>query len=474
MEQKMKELVVPIKGMHCRACEITITDRLEELPDVKKAEVSLKSKTATIYANHLPPTSVIHKAIQKAGYDIGYDEKPLVSKNPNDYINVLLGIGLVVWVGVMFQYFNINDLSSFGANGKTGGTMALIVGLTAGFSTCMALVGGLVLGLSARHAEKHPSAGPAQKFRPHLFFNLSRIVTFAFLGGVIGSLGSFLSLRGPALGLLTIFVGIVMFLLGLQLTEIFPRLSNGGLTLPSGLAKKLGLQNRRQKEYSHKNAAILGGLSFFLPCGFTQAMQLYAISTGHFTSGALVMGLFAIGTTPGLLAVGGLTSVVTGDFAKRFFKVVGVAVVAMALYNIGNGYNLTGWPKPFAKPVVVITQPQPKANPLPALYEKENQKPVDTNNTPPKDHTLRTVFYVKKDIFPNKFTVKAGEEYTLEVDAKEDGAGCMSTIMIPGLVDQPQYIKGGATNKLTFTAKRQGNYTITCAMGVPRGTITVM
>jgi len=469
----MKELVVPIQGMHCRACEITITDRLEDLPDVHKAEVSLKAKSATIYANHLPPTSAIKKALQKAGYEIGYDGKPFFNKNLNDYINVLYGIAIIVVFTVVFNRLHVSDLAAFGVNGKTGGTMALIVGLTAGFSTCMALVGGLVLGLSARYAEKHPNAKPTERFRPHIFFNISRIITFTILGGVIGAIGSFLSLRGSALGLLTIFVGLVMFMIGLQLTEIFPRLTSGGLSLPSGTARALGLQQRRQKEYSHKNAMVLGGLSFFLPCGFTQAMQLYAISTGHFMTGALIMGLFALGTTPGLLAVGGLTSVVKGAFAKRFFRVVGVAVVAMALFNISNGYNLTGWPKPFERSIAV-SQNQPKASPVAALYEKENQKPIATGNVASKGHTLRAVFYVKKDIFPSKFTVRANEEYALEVDAKEDGAGCMSTIMIPGLVDRPEYIKGGKTNRLMFTAKRTGNYTITCAMGVPRGTITVM
>ena len=469
----MKELVIPIKGMHCRACEITITDKLEELPDVKNAVVSLKSKSATIHADHLPPNSAIKKVLQKAGYDIGYDQKPFISKNFEDYMNILYGVAVVVCFAVLLKVLHVDSLTSFGANGKTGGTMALVVGLTAGFSTCMALVGGLVLGLSARYAEKHPDATSVERFRPHLLFNVSRIVAFSILGGVIGALGSFLSLKGYALGILTILVGVVMLVLGLQLTEIFPRLSGVSITLPSGLAKVLGLQHRREKEYSHKNAAVLGGLSFFLPCGFTQAMQLYAISTGHFTTGAIVMGMFALGTTPGLLTVGGLTSIVKGSFAKRFFKVVGVAVVAMALYNMGNGYNLTGWPKPFDKPTSV-TLSKPTAAPLAALYKKENQKPVNTDNAASKDHTLRTIFYVKKDIFPNKFTVKANEEYTLEVDAKEDGAGCMSTIMIPGLVNQPQYIKGGETNKLTFTATRTGNYTITCAMGVPRGTISVI
>jgi sulfite exporter TauE/SafE/copper chaperone CopZ len=473
----MKELALPIKGMHCKSCELIIGQYLEDLPDVKGTEVSLKTKTATIYADHFPPQRALRRAIQSAGYDIGYDEKPWFSRNTKDYINILYGGAIIVWFAVLLKYLHVSDLSSLGSGGKTGGVMALFVGLAAGFSTCMALVGGLVLGLSARHAEKHPTASPAERFRPHIFFNLSRIITFFVLGGIIGLAGSFLSLKGSLLGGLTIGVGIVMLLLGLQLTEIFPRLSNGGLTLPSGLAKFLGIKKHRDKEYSHKSAAVLGGLSFFLPCGFTQAMQLYAISTGSFMTGAAVMGLFAIGTAPGLLSVGGLTSVVKGAFAKRLFKVVGVAVVAMAIYNIGIGYTLTGWPKPFSsKPATVSQKPlkAPSAAPPSPSPSKDKKPPATANSSTSTDHTLKTSFRVKGDISPRSFTVKANEQYVLAVDAKEDGSGCMSTIMIPGLVNQPEFLKGGETNKLEFTATRPGSYKITCAMGIPRGTITVI
>jgi len=87
---------------------------------------------------------------------------------------------------------------------------------------------------------------------------------------------------------------------------------------------------------------LLGGLTFFLPCGFTQAMQLYAISSGSVLTGALTMGVFALGTAPGLLGIGGLTSVIKGAFAKPFFKFVGLMVIGLSLFNISNGMNLTG------------------------------------------------------------------------------------------------------------------------------------
>lgn len=467
----MKELVLPIKGMHCKACEIMIGQNLEDLPDVKRANVSLKTKTATVYSNHLPPHSALRKAIQKAGYDIGYDSKPRVSHKLADYENILYGAVVLIVFAVILKVTNLGSIGALNTSGKSSGIVALLVGVTAGLSTCMALVGGLVLGMSARHAEKHPTATPMQKFRPHLLFNLSRIISFFILGGLIGLLGSVFSLRGSLLGMLTIFVGVVMLLLGLQLTEIFPRLSNRGFTLPSGLAKFLRINNRSEKEYSHRNAIVLGGLSFFLPCGFTQAMQLLAISTGSFASGALIMGMFAIGTAPGLLGVGGLTSVIKGHGTKRFFKVAGVVVVAMAFYNMSNGYNLTGWPKPFSRASQIVEKAPPKFTPTPLTGEVATPEQVADSET---DHTLRTTFWLKSDIIPSSFTVKANETYTLEVDAKEDGSGCMSTIMIPGLNNDPQYLKSGKTNKLKFIARRTGTYKITCAMGVPRGEIKVI
>lgn len=451
----MDKLTIPIKGMHCRSCEIMITEQLEELRDVKKAEVSLKSKTAVVYADHMPPQSVLKRAIAEAGYEVGYEAKPpVITPNKNIYRDVAIGVAIVILLAVILNILGLTKLSNISTTGASAGVIALTLGLTAGFSTCMALIGGLVLGISARHAEKHPTATAFEKFRPHLFFNLGRLISFVVFGAVIGALGAAFQLKGGLLGGLLVFVGIVMFLLGLQLTELFPRLTSGKITLPGGLAKKLGIKQRGEKEYSHKNSMLIGGATFFLPCGFTQAMQLFAISTGSPITGALIMGAFALGTSPGLLGVGGLTSVIKGAFAKRFFRIVGVAVVAMAFLNISNGYNLLGIGNPFAQ---LWSQSETASS---ASFSGKN--------------VLETTFTLKKDIIPSTFTTNAGQPTTLVVDVKEDGQGCMSTIMIPGLDNSPQFLKGGEKIVLNFTPKKKGKYQITCAMGVPRGTLTVI
>ena len=449
------EKTVPIKGMHCASCELLIAEELESIPGVTSAQASLKTSSATIVSAEQVSDKDIESAVQAAGYEVGYESgrKPFITHNERVWKDFAIGIIVVLGLYVLFQVLGIDKLVSSTSNSTSTGTMALLVGLTAGFSTCMALIGGLVISVAAKYAENHPTETALQKFRPHLFFNAGRIVSFIAFGAIIGAIGSAFALKGTFLGLLTIAVGAVMLVLGLQLTEIFPRITRG-LTLPSGLAKKLGINTRKEREYSHKNAFLMGAATFFLPCGFTQAMQLLAVSTGNPLQAAVIMGAFAIGTTPGLLTLGGLTSVVKGAFAQRFFRIVGVIVVAMALINFANGFTLAGLNRflDSSKPMVNTT-----------VQQESSEGSV----------ILNTTFKLKEDIVPSKFTAKVGQKTTLVVDVKEDGQGCMSTIMIIGLDDSPQYLKKGKKIELTFTASKPGTYTIACAMGVPRGSITV-
>ena len=451
----MNKIVLPIKGMHCRSCEILIEERLREIPDIKNVSVSYKRSEAVVYSKKQIDFSVLQGAVEEAGYAIGKnDPKAWISKEPKDYRDTLVSLIILFGLYLIGNKFGLFNISTGGSGNPSNLTIVLLVGLTAGLSTCMALVGGLVLGIAARHAEKHPEASPLQKFRPHIFFNLGRIASYFILGGLIGLIGKAFQLTGPTLGVMTIVVGVFMLVLGLQLTELFPRLSSGGLTLPAGIAKLFGLKQKHTQEYSHANSVVTGALTFFLPCGFTQAMQLYAMSTGNFWSGAAIMGIFAIGTAPGLLGIGGLVSVVKGRFATLFYKTVGLVVISLAIININSGLTLGGFRHVWQN--------------LQAPKQADNAK-TDSNPI-----VLNTTFLsAKDDISPNTFTAEVGKPVIFRVEANADGVGCMSTIMIPGLADRPVVIKKGKTIEFNFTPKNRGTYDIACAMGVKRGEITV-
>ncbi len=98
--------------------------------------------------------------------------------------------------------------------------------------------------------------------------------------------------------------------------------------------------------YSDTRAATLGAASFFLPCGFTQAIQIFALSTGSPLFGAALLGAFAIGTAPGLLALAGLPLVVPSRAKPTLMRLVGVVVIGFALLNGSAGLRLSGFTLP--------------------------------------------------------------------------------------------------------------------------------
>jgi sulfite exporter TauE/SafE/copper chaperone CopZ len=335
----MGKIIIPIRGMHCASCEILIGEQLKNISGVTMVSVNQKRALAEItYCGAQPSNETIARSVQEAGYSVGQKERlTWFSRNRADYRD-LIRAGAILFVIYWFaKQFNLFSLDIGDSN--TGVAVALLVGLVAGVSTCMALVGGLVLGISARHAEMHPEATTMQKFRPHIYFNIGRIVGYAILGGLIGLVGKAFQPSVNLLGLLTMVVGGVMIFFGLKLIEIFPILKDKSITLPAGIAKFFGL-NKEMREYSHKGAMTTGALTFFLPCGFTQAMQLYAVSTGSFWQGMAIMGLFAVGTAPGLLGVGGMASIFKGRKARIFFMTAGLAVIVLGWYNVTNGSSL--------------------------------------------------------------------------------------------------------------------------------------
>ena len=66
------------------------------------------------------------------------------------------------------------------------------------------------------------------------------------------------------------------------------------------------------------------------------------VSHASFGAG-VVMATFALGTTPGLLALAGVPEVATGRSRDTVLRVVGVVVIAFALLNSVGGLRLLGY-----------------------------------------------------------------------------------------------------------------------------------
>lgn len=439
----MQKNKVLIQGMHCESCAIRIEQALNAIEGIEQVSVNREKGEAIIGFNGPAPTyEQIEKAICDVGYSIGSAEDvPWISKRAKDYTHLLIG-GVIL--GALYLIARMTGLLDLRLD-TTGENIwvALLVGLTAGVSSCMALIGGLTLGFSARHAELHPEATPLQNFRPHLFFNAGRLLGYALLGGFIGLIGSVISISTTILNLMAFAVGIVMVFLGLKLIDIFPILKNKTITLPKALSNVLGLRDS-DKEYSHSGAFIAGSLTFFLPCGFTQAMQLYAVSTGDFGKGALVMFLFAVGTTPGLLGIGWLSSVFKGLRARIFFATAGLVVIVMGSITIANALP-----------------------PLPSLTQ---QHPAVTESILNGGAQEVRMTQGPNGYSPNQFILKKGVPVRWIVDSTSQYS-CANYLVMSDY-DVRQTLKPGE-NVIEFTPTEDGKIPFACSMGMYRGTFIV-
>jgi hypothetical protein len=215
---------------------------------------------------------------------------------------------------------------------------------------------------------------------------------------------------------------------------------------------------------------LLGALTFFLPCGFTQAMQVYAMTTGSFWRGALIMSVFAIGTAPGLLGVGGLTAYFgKGKFSGLFFKFVGLIVIALAIFNIGNGYNLSGLNFNLWKGSPKVEED----NSWRIISTPKSSAPSSSGAVNPDLQIIKATYDTSAILTPKEFTVNVGKPVRFEILAKEDGEGCMGSVIIPGLENEPQFFQKDQTVTFEFTPQRTGKFRITCAMGLQAGIINV-
>lgn len=433
--------------MHCRSCEILLEGKLKDVRHVSSVRVSYPNGSAEIsYVSDYPSHKDLEQAVRDAGYEVGQRE-PLswLSRSYADY-RELVAAGLTLTVlYLLARSFGLFDISL--QTSDVTYSFAFVIGLVAGISTCMAIVGGLIMGISARHAELHPEATSWQKFRPHLYFNLGRVGGYALLGGALGTLGSFLKISGTFQALLTLAVGAVMVVLGLKLTGISPRLKETSLTLPASLAKFLGL-NRHQKEYSHKSAVVSGALTFFLPCGFTQAMQVASIGFGSFASGALIMGFFALGTAPALLSIGGLTSIIKGAVARRFYAIVGLAVLIFGIFNVNNALALVGFGSPAASVGSSVSSAE--------IVDGKQIVRMTQKNAGYSPNS----FTVKKDI-PVKWIITSEAPYS-----------CAASIYMPSMGIQ-QNLKAGE-NIIEFTPTQTEQLPFSCSMGMYRGVFNVV
>lgn len=320
--------------MHCPACTLLIEETFKEFPNISKAKASLANHQVTVTGDFTDPPEIIAEELTRLvkahGYTVSLD-KSQKDAGWRDF-QYALPISLVIIIGFLaLQKMGLTNLIT--SSDVSYGT-AFIIGLIASVSTCLAVVGGLVLSLSASSAKEGGT------WRTQTLFHAGRLGGFFVLGGAIGVIGKSLHLGLTANIVLGIIVALVMLILGINLLDVFHFTKRLQFTLPKVFSRHVV----RGSRHDHYLAPVLVGIgTFFLPCGFTQSMQLYALTTGSFMKGALTMTVFALGTLPvlALLSFGSL-NIAHKPWKGIFFKTAGIIVIALALFNLANALATAG------------------------------------------------------------------------------------------------------------------------------------
>ncbi len=437
---------IHISGMTCHSCEILLERRLKKMTGIQNVQINHKTGIATITTNSADAVDIdqINAVIRDAGYGLADEDSPMSTDTAKQkWLDI--GASLLI-IFALYKFLEAFDLVSLAPS--TTGALSIggifLIGLVAGTSSCLAITGGLLLALAAKNNEIHQAQTRWHKFQPLLQFNFGRLVSYFVLGGLVGVLGQSITLSSQVSGYMSIVVALIMLWLALTILKIIPKGS-----FPIRPPKKLSHWIHDLSESDHPAAPfMLGAFTFFLPCGFTQSLQLVALASGNFSTGATVMFVFALGTLPSLIGLSAISSAASGKTSRLFLHFSGTLVLVLALFNVQSGLALAG-----------ITITGSNNQPTTAV-------PSIINNA---QEVSMKVLSNRYD--PANITITAGIPVKWKIDGSQ-AFGCTSMITIPSLNISQSLSRG--ENVITFTAPERGTLPFMCSMGMVRGSFTVL
>ena len=441
-----EEVVYNVSGTHCASCEFIIERKLLELPEISAVTVS-RHKVVIIYQGKKPGIESLNRLFSKEGYffstEIGESNQ---NSEPVNWLVVILSVVAAFLLYLLIQKSGLAALIRVDSHSSLPTFFAF--GLLAGFSSCAALVGGLVLGLSKNWAKQHSGKSLLIKSEPHLLFNLGRLLSYAVFGALLGGLGRFLRLSPTISAILLIAISILMLFVALQMLGI-SALARLQISAPKSLTRLATLGNVGK---GCGAPFLLGFLTFILPCGFTLTAQSLALISGSAYQGASIMFFFALGTLIPLLFIGIGSTVLyeNRSLSASFTRIAGILLLIFAIFNFNAGLNISG---------VTFSPKKTASSPAPQAESQSGLQIIKMDAT-------------QQGYSPKYFKVKANIPVRWEISDK-GASGCTSAVISKDLFSGQIELSPGKTSTKEFTPTKTGKYRFSCWMGMVSGTIEV-
>ncbi|HEY5502248.1 MAG TPA: sulfite exporter TauE/SafE family protein [Candidatus Anoxymicrobiaceae bacterium] len=457
---EVRERTYYVQGMNCAACEIVLEKKLVGLAGVRSVAASVAKGTVLVeHEGKALAVGRLNQLFEEDGYRFSLNPAGKAGETPRKVSYGKVGIAALVALVlvVLLQKAGLSRLVT--VNAKSALPAFLLLGLVAGFSSCAALVGGIVLSMSKQWGELYSPEEPFKKrMEPHLLFNTGRLIAFVGFGALLALVGSAFRFTPSFSAILVIVISIVMVLLGLQMLGV-RFLRSFQFTMPKRMTRYIADERHFKGRYM---PFALGALTFFLPCGFAITAEGFALLSGKPLQGGLIMLMFALGTLPMLLiiAFSSVKFLAKPRTAATFLKVAGILVLFFAIFNINNQ-------------LVVLNAPNlgdlfGHATAVSRSVGGSAQQPAATGGKQVIKMEASASGYS-----PDSFTVKAGQPVLWEV--KDTGTrGCTNAIISGGLFDGQISLTPGTTSTKEFTPTKPGRYRFSCWMGMVTGVIEVV
>lgn len=331
-----------------------------------------------------------------------------------------------------------------------------LTGLTVGGLTCLAVQGGLLASVIASREKEE--LGKKTKVNPiysTLAFLVSKLIAYIVLGMVLGLFGSVISLTSGIQSAIQILAGIYMIVIALNLLDLHPIFRYAVIQPPRFLTKRIRNQSKSGAIFA---PALLGIMTIFIPCGTTLAMEALAISSANPIKGALILGVFVLGTFPMFFGIGYLTALLGEKFKNNFLKIAAILLVFLGIVSIFGGFVALGAPISLNK--IIGNDRNSSGNMSVVFPPVENGYQRATINVLSNGYSPSTV--VLKEGVPTKLSLKTNDTYS-----------CSIAFRIPALRLGVNLNPNG-TEILDLPKLKKGNYAFACSMGMYQGVLKVL
>jgi len=208
---------------------------------------------------------------------------------------------------------------------------AFLVGLV-GSLHCIGMCGPIAIALPV------PDSSNLSFFTGRILYNLGRVVTYSFLGAILGLLGGRIALAG-AQQVVSIILGVIIIIAVLLPRKYKNFFAQHPITqkLAQPLKENIGVLF---KKGTFSAMFLIGILNGFLPCGLVYVALAGAIASGDAISGAAVMILFGLGTVPAMFAASLFGKFINIGIRTKIRKAVPVLAILLGVIFILRGMNL--------------------------------------------------------------------------------------------------------------------------------------